>query len=177
MTPNKILRIYLLASFAVGLLFSAAVAYMASTGEIETHAGAVLPLCWNVLFMLILPLVLDWGEQKYLKARFLEIEDLARENPELKAYLDKQCVQLHVETIKLAVVDSPAVGEPFSYGLWRYNPRLIVPSSALSADDVTKAIPSIEVELSRFARQGVTLSFFTFTIVQTIVLYALQQIH
>ncbi|MBY0548913.1 MAG: hypothetical protein K2W95_16700 [Candidatus Obscuribacterales bacterium] len=176
MKPNKILRIYLIASFVVGSLFSAAVAYMASVGEIETQAGAVLPLCWNVLFMLILPLVLDWSEQKYLKARFLEIEDLARENPELKAYLDKQCQRLHVETIKLAVVDSP-VSEPFSYGLWRYNPRLIVPSSTLSAEDVTKAIPSIEVELSRFARQGVTLSFFTFTIVQTIVLYALQQIH
>jgi hypothetical protein len=120
--------------------------------------------------------LLDWSEQKYLKARFLELEDIAKENPELKAYLDNQCAKLHVESIKLAVVDS-TVDEPFSYGLWRYNPRLIVPKSALSAAEVTKAIPSIEVELSKFARQGVTLTYFTFTIVQTILLYALQQFH
>lgn len=176
MNSNKILRIYLGATFVVGVLFSAAVAHLTQIGEIENHSGAVLPLCWNVLFMLILPLVLDWSEQKYLKARFLELEDIAKENPELKAYLDNQCAKLHVESIKLAVVDS-TVDEPFSYGLWRYNPRLIVPKSALSAAEVTKAIPSIEVELSKFARQGVTLTYFTFTIVQTILLYALQQFH
>ncbi len=175
MKPNKILRIYLGVSFCIGLLFSAAVAFLAKTGEIETHAGAVLPLCWNVLFMLILPLVLDWSEQKYLKARFLELEELARDNPELKAYLDQQCTKLRVDCIRLAVVDAP-VDEPFSYGLWRYNPRLIVPKSVLSIEETARAIPSIEMELSRFARQRVTLQFFTFTIVQVIAQYLFQRL-
>lgn len=175
MKPNKILRIYLGASFVVGLLFSVAVAFLTKSGEIETHSGAVLPLCWNVLFMLILPLVLDWSEQKYLKARFLELEEVARDNPELKAYLDQQCAKLQVETIRLAVVDAP-VDQPFSYGLWKYNPRLIVPKSALSTDETARAIPSIELELSRFARQSVTLTFFTFTVVQVLAQYLFQHL-
>lgn len=175
MKPNKILRIYLGATLVAGLLFSVVVAYLAKTGEIETHAGAVLPLCWNTLFMLILPLVLDWSEQKYLKARFLELEELARDNPELKAYLDQQCEKLQVESIRLAVVDAP-VDEPFSYGLWRYNPRLIVPRSALSAEETARAIPSIELELSRFARQSVTLTFVTFTVLQVLAQYLLQHL-
>jgi hypothetical protein len=175
MKPNKILRIYLGVSFAVGLLFSAAVAHMTQVGEIELHSGAVLPLCWNVFFMLILPLVLDWSEQKYLKARFLGLEEVAQGNPELKAYLDSQCEKLRVESIRVGVIDAP-VEEPFSYGLWRYNPRLIVPKSILSSEETARAIPSIELELSKFARQNVTLSFFTFTIVQILAQYCLLKV-
>ncbi len=170
MTPSRILRTYLWSSCVLGLLFTAVTVYLLHVGEIGFSAGMLLPVSWNVLFMLILPLVLDWSEQKYLNARFLQLEDVAKDNPELKACLEQQCEKLAVSNIRLAVVDS-AVEETFSYGLLRYNPRVIMSSSMLG-NDKSKTIPSIENELSRFAKQEVSLYFFAFTFAQI----ALQQI-
>lgn len=121
--------------------------------------------------MLILPLVLDWSEQKYLKARFLQLEELAKDNPELKECLERQCQKLSVPAIRLAVVET-ATEETFSYGLLRYNPRIILPSKLLSIEEKAKVIPSIENEMSRFARQEVSFYFAAFIVLQLI----LQQI-
>ena len=117
--------------------------------------------------MLILPLVLDWSEQKYLKARFVQLEELARDNPELKLYLDQQCEKMALAKIRVAVVDSP-VEETFSYGLLRYNPRLIMSTSMLSDAEKARVIPSIEHELNRFAKQEVSLYFLGFTAIQIV---------
>lgn len=168
MKPSRIMRLYLTASCLVGVLLTAATSILLKNSIIEMNAALILPLCWNVLFMLILPLVLDWSEQKYLKARFLQLEELAQDNPELKNYLDQQCEKLALAKIKIAVVDSPA-HETFSYGLLRYNPRLIVSSSMLSDAEKAKAIPSIESELNRFAKQEVSLYFIAFTVLQVVV--------
>ena len=171
MKPSKILRVYLTSSCVLGLLLTAVTVFLLKRSDIELNAALILPVCWNVLFMLILPLVLDWSEQKYLKARFLQIEDVAKDNPELKACLDQQCQKLAVSNIRLAVVDS-ASEETFSYGLMRYNPRVIVSSEMMSTDEKAKIIPSIENELNRFAKQEVSLYFLAFVFAQL----ALQQI-
>ncbi|MBX9725390.1 MAG: hypothetical protein K2X81_28595 [Candidatus Obscuribacterales bacterium] len=171
MKPSKILRVYLSSSCVIGLLFTALTVLLLKRAEIGMGAAFILPMCWNVLLMLVLPVVLDWSEQKYLNARFLQLEDVARDNPELKLYLDQQCQKRAVTNIKLAVVDSNGE-ETFSYGMMRYNPRVILPSSMLSTDDKSRVIPSIENELDRFARQEISLYFFAFTFIQI----ALQQI-
>lgn len=171
MKSSKILRVYLASSCVLGLALTAMTVVYLKQGEIGQSAAFILPFCWNVLFMLILPLVLDWSEQKYLKARFLQLEDVAKDNPELKAYLDQQCQKLAVSNIRVAVVDS-AVEETFSYGLLRYNPRIIVPSKLLSDEEKAKIIPSIENELNKFKKQEVSLYFAAFTFAQL----ALQQI-
>jgi Zn-dependent protease with chaperone function len=168
MKPSRIMRLYLTTTCLVGILLTAATSVLLKTSIIEMNAALILPLCWNVLFMLILPLVLDWSEQKYLKARFLQLEELAQDNPELKNYLEQQCEKLALAKIKVAVIDSP-VEETFSYGLLRYNPRLIVSSSMLSDTEKAKAIPSIESELNRFAKQEVSLYFIGFTVLQIVV--------
>lgn len=171
MKPSKYLQVYVWSSALLGFMLTALTIVFLKRGEIGVGASLILPVCWNVLFMLILPLVLDWSEQKYLKARFLQLEEVAKDNPELKIYLEQQCRKMAVSNIKLAVVDSGGE-ETFSYGLLRYNPRLIVPSSLLNLAEKSKVIPSIENELNRFARQEVSLYFLGFIFAQI----ALQQI-
>jgi Zn-dependent protease with chaperone function len=168
MKPSRIMRLYLTTTCVVGVLLTAATSVLLKNSIIELNAALILPLCWNVLFMLILPLVLDWSEQKYLKARFLQLEELAQDNPELKNYLEQQCEKMALAKIKVAVIDSP-VEETFSYGLLRYNPRLIVSRSMLSDAEKAKAIPSIESELNKFAKQEISLYFIGFTVLQIIV--------
>lgn len=174
MKPSRILRIYLWSSCFVGLFLTVLTSYFFKVGEIGPNAALILPVCWNVLFMLVLPLVLDWSEQKYLKARFLQIEEVAQNNPELKAYLDQQCQKLAVSNIRLAVVDSNE--ETFSYGLLRYNPRVIVSSTVMNTDEKSRVIPSIENELNRFARQEVSLYFLMFLFGQVALELILRQI-
>jgi hypothetical protein len=171
MTPPKILRAYLWSSCLLGFLLTGLTVFLLNRGEIGFSAAFLLPVSWNVLFMLILPLVLDWSEQKYLHARFLQLEEVARNNPELKNCLDRQCQKLSVSSIRLAVVDTNGE-ETFSYGLMRYNPRVIVPASMMTSDEKSRAIPSIENELNRFARQETSLYFLSFLFSQI----ALQQI-
>lgn len=155
----------------VGFVLTAITVALLNRGEIGLSAALILPVSWNVLFMLILPLVLDWSEQKYLHARFLQLEEVAKDNPELKSYLEQQCRKLAVTSIKLAVVDTNGE-ETFSYGLMRYNPRVIVPSKMMSVEEKSRVIPSIDNELNRFARQEVSLYFLTFVFAQI----AMQQI-
>lgn len=171
MKPSRILRVYLWSSFVLGLLLTVITTVCLKHGDIGPGASLILTLCWNTLLMLILPLVLDWSEQKYLKARFLQLEELAKDNPELKECLERQCQKLSVPAIRLAVVET-ATEETFSYGLLRYNPRIILPSKLLSIEEKAKVIPSIENEMSRFARQEVSFYFAAFIVLQLI----LQQI-
>lgn len=168
MKPSRILKIYAAVAFVLGVCFSIPTALLANCGELEPNAGAVLALSWNVLFLMILPLILDSCERKYFKARFMQLEELAATNPELKSILEEQCNKLSLPGLRLAAVDTPA-GEPFTYGLWRQNPRLILPASWLSSHDRGSLLPSIEVELSRFARQDVSFVFLLFAVVQVII--------
>lgn len=165
MKPSKILQAYLLASCLLGLALTIFTAIWLKQSIIELNAALILPVCWNVLLLLLLPLVLDWSEQKYLNARFLQIEELANDNPELKSYLDIQCEKLSVSQIRVAVVESGA-DETLSYGLLGNNPRVIVPKSMLSLEEKSKIIPSIENELNKFARHELSLYFLGFTFFQ-----------
>jgi hypothetical protein len=165
MRPSRIMRAYLWSSGLLGFLLTALTVWLLNRGDIGLSAAFILPVSWNVLFMLVLPLVLDWSEQKYLHARFLQLEEVARNNPELKVYLEQQSRKLAVSTIRLAVVDTNGE-ETFSYGLMRYNPRVIVPSSMMETEEKSRIIPSIENELNRFARQEVSLFYLGFTFAQ-----------
>lgn len=126
-----------------------------------------MTLSWNVLFIMILPLVLDWSERKHCKARFMELEEIAHTNPQLAAVISDQCQRLAIPSLRLAIVDQPA-DELFSYGLWGYNPRLILPEKLLLAQQQAVLLPSIEAELTRFTSQDSTMLFLLFTIVQII---------
>ncbi len=167
MKPSRILKVYAAVAFAVGLVLSIPVALCVDRGELEVNAGAVLALSWNVLFLMILPLILDSCERTYFKARFVKLEELAATNPELKSILDEQCSRLSLPGLRLAAVDTPGC-EAFTYGLLRQNPRLIVPASWLASRDRQNLLPSIEVQLSRFARQDLSVVFLLFAVVQII---------
>jgi len=128
-----------------------------------------MALCWNVLFIMVLPLVMDWAERRYFKARFMALEEVAKTNPELANFISAHCKKLSIPGLRFAVVDSNA-DEMFSYGLWRHNPRLVVPGSFLSEESKTTVIPSVEAEISRFAHQDHTFIFLLFTIVQVMMI-------
>jgi hypothetical protein len=167
-SPARILRIYCAVTFVIGVALALAMVYLVRHQDIEANAAAILTLCWNVLFLMILPLILDSCERKYFNARFMQLEELAESNPELKAALEEQCRKLAIPGLRLATVDS-RFSEPFSYGLWRQNPRLIVPDACLkSHDEAVKMIPSIEFELTRFARHDVTVIFLLFSAAQVL---------
>jgi hypothetical protein len=165
MKPAALLRTYCAVTFAIGTVLTAPVAYLIHTKDLEMNAGVFLALSWNILFVMILPLILDWSERKYARARFIALEELAETNPELKAALDAQCEKLALPGLRLAVADT-AGDETFSYGLFRNNPRLIVPATALSEVEKAKIIPSIELELARFKRQDSTPLFLLFAALQ-----------
>src|SRR5262249_43697341 len=144
--------------------------------ELSLNSTAILALCFNVLMIMVLPLVLDWSERKYFKARFVQLEELAQTNPQLKAALDEQCRKLSLPGLRLAAVDMP-VSETFSYGLWRHNPRLVVPASWLQDSAAESTImPSIEVELNRFAKRDVSFLFLCFWIAEVALQFALVQL-
>ena len=172
MRPSRLLKIYYVVTFIIGLALTILVAYVVKTSDDLGARGApIMTLCWNCLFIMLLPLVLDWGERRYFKARFLELEEVAKTNPELAAFITEQCKKLSIPGFRFAVVDTKT--EPFSYGLWRHNPRLVVPDTLLvkepeSAEDLKKVIPSIEAELTRFATQDHTFLFICYAIVQVI---------
>jgi Zn-dependent protease with chaperone function len=147
------------------------VAHWVQIHEVGARGGSIMTLCWNVLFIMILPLVMDWGERRYFKARFVALEEVAQTNPELANVISEQCRKLSIPGLRFAVIDTPSE-ELFSYGLWRTNPRLVVPGSYLSQPQPT-VIPSVEAELSRFASQDHTVVFLLFTIIQVIVMLSL----
>jgi hypothetical protein len=121
---------------------------------------------------MILPLVMDWAERRYFKVRFMALEEVAKTNPELASVISEQCKRLAIPGLRFAVVDTPST-ELFSYGLWRHNPRLVVPGAFLAGDSKTTMIPSVEAELSRFANQDHTFVFLLFTITQVILVLSL----
>ncbi len=83
---------------------------------------------------MLLPMVLDWAERRYFKARFVALEDIAKTNPELALMIGEHCKKLSLPGLRLAVVDTTS-DELFSYGLWRTNPRLIIPDALLTQSD------------------------------------------
>ena len=179
--PSKVLRIYYLTTFIIGLGLTVPVAHCVRTDDVGARGAALLILSWNVLFVMILPLILDWAESRYFKARFLALEEVAKDNPELAAMLKAQCDKLSLPNLKLAVVDN-SDGELFSYGLWRNNPRLIVSTEVLTKHSMQRDIaPSIEAELTRFASQDHTLIFLMFAgfqlMAQNMLLFAYSTYH
>lgn len=169
MRPSQVLKIYCLVAFGIGTTLSLPIAMFIRSQELSGNSAIILTFCWNTLLLLILPLVLDWSEHKYFKARFLLLEELSETNPELKMALEEQCRKLALPGLRLALVDSQ-VSESFAYGLWRQNPRLVVPASWLaSTSDPAKICPSLEVELARFARRDLTLLFAAFAVGQVII--------
>lgn len=175
MKPATLLRTYCAATFAVGIILTLPMAYLINKHDLDLNAGLFLALSWNVLFVMILPLILDWTERKYARARFIALDELADTNPELKAALDAQCEKLSLPGLRLAVADT-AGDETFSYGLFRNNPRLILPAKVLSDDERAKLIPSIESELARFKRRDVTPIFILFAALQVGLTYLLVHI-
>lgn len=166
MRPSEVLRVYCVVSFLIGTVLSIPLAMLVHGNELSKNSSAILTLCLNTLLLMILPLILDWSERKYFKARFLQLEDLAESNPQLKAVLDAQCEKLSLPGLRLAAVDS-AMTESFSYGLWGHNPRLVVPSSWLQSDaESGSRLSSIEVELNRFAKRDVSFVFVGFCVLQ-----------
>lgn len=171
MRPSKVLGLYCALACAVGFMLSIFLTVLVKHDEVGRYGAFILTASWNVLLLMILPMILDWSERKYFNARFMQLEELADENPQLKAVLDEQCRKLSLPGLRLAAVDT-ADGETFTYGLWRQNPRLVVPSSWLTSIDQSKIVPSIEFELSRFAKRDVSLVFLGFFVAQV----ALQQL-
>jgi hypothetical protein len=174
MRPSRVLRVYCAISFTLGLALCTPMVLLMRAGELGGHDAAILTLCWNTLFLMVSPIILDWSERKYFKARFVQLEELAATNPELKAALDEQCAKLHLPGLRLATVDTAST-ETFTYGLWRQNPRLVVPSSWLnsSSSEERNILPSIEGELSRFASRDLSLVFLLFAIAQFAVQYGI----
>lgn len=170
MKPSTVLSVYCLSTFVVGLFLAALTAYGVHQHVFGSNGAALTALCWNLVFVMILPLVLDASEQKYFKARFLQLEEVAKTNPELASMLNEQTKKMSVPNLRLAVVDSPH-HQVFGYSLWGINPRLIIPNCLLGKQDVKVLIPSIEAEFNRFNSQDHTVVFLLFTAVQI----ALQQ--
>jgi hypothetical protein len=166
--PSRALAVYYAITFAVGVLLTLPISIFLNTHELGAKGAAVMTLTWNVLFIMILPLVLDWSERTHCKARFLNLEELKTTNPELAAAIMEQCQKLSIPSLRLAIVNQGA-DELFSYGLWGYNPRLILPNALLTDNEKTLLIPSIEAELTRFASQDHTMVFLLFTVVQIVI--------
>lgn len=176
MSPSRVLKLYYGTTFLIGLVLQIFLVHWISTKEIGIRSAAIITLSLNVLFIMLLPLVLDWAEMRYFKARFLGLEEIAQTNPSLAASLEEQCKRLSIPKLRLAIVES-ASEELFSYGLWRINPRLVLSQSILAQEDQIRMLPSIEAELARFASQDRTLVFLMFTVIQEIVQIVLLKCH
>jgi hypothetical protein len=169
MRPASVLRAYCAISFVLGVVASFPLAWFVKHGELSLNASAVLLLCLNVLLIMILPLVLDFSERKYFKARFLQLEEIAQSNPQLKALLEEQCQKLSLPGLRVAAVETTAT-EMLVYGLWHQNPRLVLPASWLrNSAGQTNLLPSIEIELNRFAKREVSFLFLGFFLLQVAV--------
>ncbi len=172
MQPGRILKIYYVTTFALGMLATVPISHWLKVNELGARGAFGLILCLNVLFMMLLPLILDWAESRYLKARFLALEELAKNNPQLAEVLTKQCKKLSIPGIKLVVVDT-ASEELLSYGIWKSNPRIIIPTVVLERADEDGIISSIEQELARFSRRENDVIYLIFGAVQALLLVLL----
>ncbi|MCA9816414.1 MAG: hypothetical protein H6677_07425 [Candidatus Obscuribacterales bacterium] len=169
LSPSKILNSYYIATFMLGALFTLPTAHWVADKEIGLRGALGLILCWNVLFIMLLPLVLDFLERRLMKARFLQIEEIKESNPELALALDQQCQKLAIPGLKLAITDCHSK-EVFSYGLWGANARLMVPSELLERDCKSEVLPSIEAELSKFTRRNHNVIYLIFAGFQAVIL-------
>ncbi|MBN8661230.1 MAG: hypothetical protein LCH63_00085 [Candidatus Melainabacteria bacterium] len=167
MKPSRALKLYYSITFVLGLLLTVPLAHWVRTDDVGMRGAAIMILSLNVLFIMIMPLVIDWAESRYFKARFLALEEVAKDNPELANMLESQCQKLALPGLKLAVVDDGS--EVFSYGLWRNNPRLIMSATHLQKTAEKDIAPSVEAELTRFANQDHTLMFLLFAAFQVMV--------
>jgi hypothetical protein len=174
--PSRILKIYYAVTLAVGIILTIPLAHWVQIQEVGVRGGIIMTLCWNVLFVMLLPMVMDWGERHYFKARFMQIEEIASSNPELAAVIKEQCQKLHIPGCRFAVVSSTNA-ELFSYGVWGRNPRLVVSESLLSPEEKSKIIPSIEAELNRFSRTEPTIVYVGFAFLQLAVQFLLLHVH
>jgi hypothetical protein len=163
-TPSRILKIYYTVTFTIGIILTVPLAFLVQTTEVGGRGAAIMTLSWNVLFVMLLPIIMDIGERMYYKARFVQLEEIATNNPELAAVIKERCETLHIAGCRFAVIDSVDT-EVFSYGLWRNNPRLVVPQLLLSNEQAS-VIPSIEKELVRFSKTEPTLIFMGFAVAQ-----------
>jgi hypothetical protein len=170
--PSKVLSIYYAIAFAIGIALSLCVAYFLNIQEVGARGAALMTLSWNVLFIMILPLVLDWSERRHCKVRFLELEEIANSNPELANAIAEQCAKMQIPKLRLAVASQPT-DEVFSYGLWGHNPRLILPDNLLATKERTVFVPSIEAELTRLASQDVTIVFLLFSVLEIVLQQAI----
>lgn len=170
MTPSKILNTYYLITFLIGAVLTFPIALWVQDKEVGLRGALGLILCWNVLFVMLLPLVLDLLEKHYLKARFIAIEEIAETNPELALALSKQCKELSIPGLKLAITETGSSKELFSYGLWGANARLMLPEELLQTKDETQIMPSIEAELTKFTRRNHTVVYLIFAGFQAVIL-------
>lgn len=102
----------------------------------------------------------------------------------MAAVISAQCEKLSIAGLKLAVIPAGSEGALapeqdvlFSYGLWKSNPRLVVPDSLLKNEDSGKAIPSVEAELARFSRRDHNVIYLMFAGLQATALALLCMVH
>ena len=172
MSPFKILKTYYWITLASGLLFTLPLSHWVRLDEVGARGAFVLILCWNVLFMMLLPLVLDWAERRYLNARFMALEEVASSNPQLAEVLRERCKKMSIPGLKLVVIESQ-LEELVSYGIWKSNPRIIVPTILLEEGNEQQAITSVEQELARFSRREHDVVYLLFAAIQALLLVLL----
>ncbi len=61
MRPVQVLKAYYLATFVLGTLLTIPVAHLVQIQEVGARGASLMTLCWNVLFIMVLPLVMDWA--------------------------------------------------------------------------------------------------------------------
>lgn len=175
MIASKVLRNYYVVTFVLGIVLLCPVAFALKINEVGMGGAFAVVLCFNALCFLLLPLIMDWTERVYFKARFLALEELAEESPQLAKAVSEQCEQLSIASVKFAVVevnqteqgnDIHISNQLSSYGLWRSNPRLIVPDRLLEPENATNAAPSVLAELNRFSKNNSIPVFASFALLQ-----------
>ncbi len=179
MIASKVLRNYYIATFLIGVVMLAPMAYGLKTNEVGMKGAYAVILCFNVLCFLLLPLIMDWTERVYFKARFLALEEVAEKSPQLAKAVSEQCEQLSLNSVKFAVVEA-AHGETnndfesneklTSYGLWCTNPRVVLTNRLLDPSNLNAA-PSVLAELNRFSKNNTIPVFIAFAAAQSILLY------
>lgn len=177
MIASKVLRNYYVVTFVLGIVLILPVAFALKINEVGIGGAFAVVLCFNALCFLLLPLIMDWTERVYFKARFLALEELAQESPQLAKAVSEQCQQLSLASVKFAVVevnqseheqdkDIQISNQLSSYGLWRSNPRVVVPNRLLDPENAINAAPSVLAELNRFSKNNSIPVFVSFAVMQ-----------
>ncbi|MBP7862876.1 hypothetical protein KA183_14415 [bacterium] len=182
MIASKVLRNYYIATFLLGVVMLLPMTIGLKTNDVGMKGAYAVILCFNVLCFLLLPLIMDWTERVYFKARFLALEEVAEKSPQLAKAVSEQCEQLSLNSVKFAVVEV-AHGEPeqelgsheklTSYGLWRSNPRVVLTNRLLDPSNLNAA-PSVLAELNRFSKNNTIPVFMGFAAIQSILLYVVK---